>query len=341
MQDVSKGHQDTTMKAIVYEQYGSPDVLQLRDLPLPHPNDHQILIKIICASINSWDWDLLRGKPLLVRLVGGGFSKPKKKILGCDVAGIVVEIGKKIKNFKVGDEVLGDISQDNWGAFAEFVCADENSFHRKPASLNFEGAAALPQAGVMALQGIRDYGQVKKGQNIIINGAGGGVGSYAIQLAKYFGAIVTAVDSGEKASMMQSLGADHVIDYRKVDFTKNGEKYDFILDIVGHHSIYDFKKALKLNGTYRMVGGQTKLIIQAIFVAPFISIFGGVKMGVLGHKPNKNIGFLLELLASGHIQSTIDSIHPLTETPNALKKIGEGKVMGKLIISNQELYKKD
>ena len=333
MKNRSKDPQKKTMKAIVYKEYGAPDVLQLRDLPMPQPNDYQVLIKIICSSINSMDWDLLRGKPFLVRLVTGGISKPKNKILGCDVAGIVVEVGKKAKKFKVGDEVFGDISQDNWGAFAEFVCANENSMHRKPVSLNFKSAAALPQAGVMALQGIRDYGKVKKGQNVLINGAGGGVGSYAIQLAKHYGAIVTAVDSGEKATMMLSLGADHVIDYRKVDFTKNDEKYDFILDIIGHHSIYDYKRVLKLEGEYRMVGGQTKLILEALFIAPIISIFGRVKMGALGHKPNKSLGFLMELLASGQIETSIDSFCPLTGTAEAL--------FGKLIINNQDLDKKN
>ncbi len=325
------------MKAIVYTKYGSPNVLEYLDLDKPTPKANEVLIRIRATSLNSWDWDLLRGKPFIVRLVGGGISKPKKKIIGCDVAGQIESVGRNVSRFKAGDEVFGDLSAGNWGGLAEYVCASENALVVKPPLLSFEQAAAIPQAGVMALQGIRDYGQVKSGQKVLINGAGGGVGTFAIQLAKYYRAEVTAVDSSIKLEMMQSLGADHVIDYAQEDFTRNGHQYDFILDVVGHHSIYDYKRALNSEGIYRMIGGPTKLIFQSIFIAPFLSMNSNKKMGILTHEPNKGLDFILELFNSGMVNPVVDKIFPLSETAAAMQYLGDGLSLGKVVITQENL----
>lgn len=320
------------MKAVVYHEYGSPEVLELKEVETPTPKDNEVLIKVHVTSVNSWDWDLLRGKPFIVRLVGGGISKPKINILGCDIAGTVEAIGKKVTQFKVGDEVFGDLSGGNWGGFADYVCAREKELSLKPTGINFEQAASLPQAAVMALQGVRDYGKVKAGQKVLINGAGGGIGTFAIQMAKEAGAIITGVDGVQKFDLMRTLGADHVIDYKQEDFTQNGERYDLILDVVGHHSIYDYKKALTPTGNYRMIGGPTPLIFQSVFVAPFITMFTKKKMGILAQETNKDLAYLAELVVTGKLKPIIDKVYSLAETPKALQFLGDGSVLGKVII---------
>jgi len=320
------------MNAIVYYNYGAPDELHLTEVKIPVPHDNEVLIKVQAASINSWDWDLLRGEPFIVRLVGGGFLTPKKKILGCDVAGLVEAIGDKVTQFQPGDEVFGDLSQYGWGGFAEYVCAPEHALTIKPDGITFEQAAALPQAAVMALQGIRDYGKVQPAQKVLINGAGGGVGTFAIQMAKFYGAEVTGVDSTEKLEIMKSLGADHVIDYKEVNFTKNSQQYDLILDVVGYHSIFDFKQTLTPTGMYRMIGGQTSLIFQSVFIAPLISLFGNKKMGILAHDPNKGLEFILDLIDLGKIVPVIDRCFTLQETADAFRYFGKGLVQGKVVI---------
>lgn len=321
------------MKAVVYTRYGEPESLRLEEVPKPVPKDREVLIKVMAASVNSWDWDLLRGKPFIVRLAGGGLFKPLKPILGCDVAGKVEAVGRKVTRFRPGDAVFGDISQSGWGAFAEYVCARENVLCAKPETIGFEAAAALPQAGVMALQGIQDYGKVQVGHKIAINGAGGGVGSFAIQLAKLRGAEVTAVDSTAKLSFMQSLGADHVVDYTREDFTKTAGQYDFVLDVVGHHSLFDYRKVLRPGGRYSMVGGPTGLILQSLLLAPLVSLVGKKTLGILAHEPNKNMDVLLHLIESGKLNPIIEDQYPLDEVPRALKHLGEGHVKGKLVIT--------
>ena len=320
------------MKAIVYHKYGTPEVLQLKEVPTPTPKDNEVLIKIHATSVNSWDWDLLRGTPFLVRLVGGGISKPKISILGADIAGTVEATGKNVTRFKVGDEAFGDLSGGNWGGFAEFVCAQEKELALKPPRISFEQAASLPQAAVMALQGVRDYGKVKPGHKVLINGAGGGIGSFAIQMAKEAGVEITGVDSAIKFELMKSLGANHTIDYKQEDFTKNGEQYDLILDVVGHHSIYDYKRALTPTGNYRMIGGPTPLIFQSVFVAPFITMFTEKKMGILAQETNKDLAYLAEMVETGKLNPIIDKVFTLSETPKALKYLGNGRALGKVII---------
>ncbi len=321
------------MKAIVYYEYGGSEALQLKEVPTPTPKDNEVLIKIHATSVNSWDWDLLNGTPFLVRLVGGGISKPKINILGCDVAGTVEAIGKKVIQFKVGDDVFGDLSGGNWGGFAEYVCAQEKELTLKPKGITFEQAASLPQAAVMALQGIRDHGKVQSGHKVLINGAGGGIGSFAIQMAKEAGAEITGVDSAQKFNFMRSLGANHVIDYKQGDFTKNGKQYDFILDVVGYHSIFEYKKALTPTGIYRMIGGPTPLIFQSVFVAPFITMFHKKKMGILAQETNKELAYLAELVEKGKLNTNIHKVFPLSQTADALQYLGDGKALGKIVIS--------
>ncbi len=321
------------MKAITYYQYGSVDNLKLEEVEKPAPKDNEVLIKMQAASINSWDWDLVQGAPFYVRLAGGGIRNPIKKIIGCDIAGIVEGVGKKVTKFQPGDEVFGDISQCGWGGFAEFVCAKENALTVKPSFITFEEAAATPQAGVMALQGIRDFKKIEAGVKMLVNGAGGGVGTFAIQMAKLYGAEVTGVDNSSKLSMMTSLGADHVIDFVEEDFTQKRNAYDYILDVVGHHSIYDYKRSLRRGGEYRMIGGPTSLILQAMMVAPFISMTGNKKMGILGHEPNKGLGDILELYRDRSIKPVIDSVYSLEDTVEAFRYFGRGLFKGKVVIS--------
>ena len=320
------------MKAIVYTKYGPPDVLELKEVEKPVPKDNEVLVKVHAASVNDWDWGLLRGKPFMNRLFFG-LLKPKIKTIGCDIAGRVVAIGKNVKKFSPGDEVFGDISGCGWGGFAEYVCALENAVALKPASITFEEAAAVPQAAVLALQGLRDKRQIQPGQKVLINGAGGGAGTFAVQIAKSFGAEVTGVDSTRKLDMVRSIGADQVIDYTQEDFTKSGQRYDLILDMAAHHSIFDYKRALNPKGIYVMVGGSTARIFQAMLLGPLISMTTSKKMGILAHKPNKSLDFMKELFEAGKVKAVIDRSYPLSEVPEALRYFGEGHARGKIVIT--------
>jgi NADPH:quinone reductase-like Zn-dependent oxidoreductase len=320
------------MKAVVYTKYGLPDVLELKEVEKPVPKDNEVLIKVHAASVNDWDWGLLRGKPFMNRLIFG-LLKPKDKILGGDIAGQVEAVGRNVKQFQPGDEVFGDLSSCGFGAFAEYVCARENALVLKPASMNFEEAAAYPQAGVLALQGLRD--KIQKGQKVLINGAGGGAGTFAVQLAKSFGAEVTGVDSTRKLDIMRSIGADHVIDYTKEDFTKNGQCYDLILDFAAYHSIFDYKRALNPKGIYAMVGGSMARMFQLVFLGPLISMTGK-KMGILLHKPNKDLVFMKELFEAGKVVPVIDRRYPLGKVAEALRYFGEGQARGKVVITMEE-----
>jgi NADPH:quinone reductase-like Zn-dependent oxidoreductase len=323
------------MKAVVYTKYGSPDVLQLKDVEKPTPKDNEVLVKVFASSINSWDWDLLRGT-FMVRL--GGLLKPKYKILGADISGRVEAVGKNTTQFQPGDEVYGDISGCGWGGFAEYVSVPENVLALKPANLTFEEAAAAPQAAVAALQGLRDKRQIQPGQKVLINGAGGGMGTFAIQIAKSFGAEVTAVDKSGKLDMMRSIGADYVIDYTQEDFTKKGLLYDLILDMSAFRSISDYVRSLGPQGIHVIVGGSTRRFIQALFLGQRPSITEGKKVSLLMHKPNnKDLDILKELLESGKVKPVIDRCFPLNEVSDAFRYFGEGNVIGKLVITMEEL----
>lgn len=327
------------MKAIVYEEYGSDDVLQLTEVTKPVPKDGEVLVKVHAASVNSWDWDLLRGVPLINRLMAGILRPKRIPILGCDIAGRVEAVGKNAKQFQTGDEVFGDLSRCGWGGFAESVSVPEKALSAKPACLTFEQAAAVPQAGLLALQGLCDKGHLQSGQKVLINGAGGGVGTFAIQIAKTSGAAVTGVDRADKQEMMRSLGADHVIDYTREDFTSNGQQYDLILDIMGYHSIFDYRRALAPGGTYVMVGGSSALANRVIFPGSLLSLTGDKKLGLLLHKPNKGLDLLTRLLEADKVSPVIDRCYPLEEAPEALRYLGEGHAKGKVVITLEPVSK--
>lgn len=320
------------MKAIVYTKYGPPDVLQLKEVEKPTPKDNEVLIKVHAASINDWDWGLLRGKPFMNRLAFG-LLKPKIQTLGLDIAGRVEAVGSKVKRLKVGDEVFGDISGCSWGGFAEYVCAREDALTLKPAGMTFDEAAAIPQAAILALQGLRHKGNIQPGQKVLINGAGGGAGTFAIQIAKSFGAHVTGVDSTVKLEMMRSLGAEHVVDFTKEDFTKREEHYDLILDLMGYHSFFDYKRSLSPGGIFLLVGGSSALIFKTALLGPLISMTGSKKMGILLHKQNKGMDHMVELFETRKVVPVIDRRYPLSEVPEAMRYFGSGKLVGKVVIT--------
>jgi NADPH:quinone reductase-like Zn-dependent oxidoreductase len=321
------------MKAIIYTKYGSPDVLQYKKVEKPTLRENEVLIKIHAASVNAADWHLLRADPFIVRIFSG-LIKPKYKILGADIAGQVEAIGKNVKQFQPGDKVFGCISESGWGGFAEYVCASENALVLKPAGISFEEAAAVPLAAMTALQALRDKGQIQPSQKVLINGASGGVGTFAIQIAKSFGAEVTGVCSTIKMEMVRSIGADHVIDYTKEDFTKNGKLYDLIIAANGYHPISDYKKALSKNGIYVMTGGSGAQMFQAMFMGPWISMTGSKKMYNILMKPNKkDLVFIKELLEAGKVKPIIDKCFPLSEVANAIRYLEEGHAGGKVVIT--------
>lgn len=319
------------MKAIVYTKYGPPEVLQLEEVAKPTPKDDEVLIKVQAVSVNRSDWEGLSGKPLYARL--GGLLKPRHHILGSDIAGRVEMAGKHIRRFRPGDEVFGDILP-RLGGFAEYVCARESALAPKPASMTFEEAAAIPQAAVIALQGTRDKGKIQPGQKVLITGAGGGTGTFAVQLAKLYGAEVTGVDNTGKLDFMRSLGADHVIDYTREDFTKNGKQYDLILDIVAHRSVFAYKRALRSRGSYFLTGGYVTTIFQVLLLGPWIRGTTGKKMRILAVQPNlKDLVHVTELYEAGKVVPVIDRRYPLSEIPEALRYLGEGRTKGKVVIT--------
>ena len=320
------------MKAIVYTKYGPPDVLELKEVEKPTPEDDEVLIKVHAASVNDWDWCLVRGKPFFIRLLCG-LLKPKIKIPGVDVAGQVEAVGRNVMKFQPGDEVYGDISECGFGGFAEYVCAHENALALKPASMTFVEAAAIPHAAMLAIQGLRDKGQIQPGQKLLINGAGGGVGTFGVQIAKLIGVEMTGVDNSGKFDMMRSMGFDHAIDYTQEDFTKNGQCYDLILDTKTNRSIFDYARALSPNGIYVTVGGSTARLFQALLLGPWISMFSKKKIRIVGLKPNKDLDYMNELFEAGKVKPVIDGPYKLSEIPEAIRHFGEGNHKGKVVIN--------
>jgi NADPH:quinone reductase-like Zn-dependent oxidoreductase len=319
------------MKAIVYTKYGPPEVLQLKEVAKPTPTDDEVLIKVQAVSVNRSDWEGLIGKPLYAPI--GGLLKPRRQILGSDIAGRVEMVGKNTRRFQPGDEVFG-LLEGYKGGFAAYVCTRESTLALKPASMTFEEVAAIPQAAVIALQGIRDKGQVQPGQKVLISGAGGGAGTFAVQLAKLYGAEVTGVDNTGKLDFMRSLGADHVIDYTREDFTKNGKQYDLILDVVAHRSVFAYKRALRSNGSYFLAGGSVATIFQILLLGPWIRGTTGKKIRILAVQPNlKDMVYITELYEAGRVVPVIDRRYPLSEIPEALRYLGEGRTKGKVVIT--------
>ena len=318
------------MKAIVYTKYGTPDVLELKEVDKPIPKPDEVLIKVHAVSLNDWDLGLLDGD-FINRLLNG-LRKPKIKILGSDVAGRVEEVGKNVKRFQPGDQVFGDLS-GRWGGFAEYVCANENALALKPASMTFEEAAAIPQAAMLAIQGLLDIGKIQSGQKLLINGAGGGVGTFALQIAKLYGVETTGVDSAGKLKMLSAMGFDHVIDYTKEDFTQNGPRYDLILDVKTSRSMFDYTRALRYGGTYVTVGGSMPRLLEALVLAPLISMISKKNIRIVALKPNKDLAYMNELFEAGKIKPVIDGSYRLDDVPAAFRLFGKGIHKGKIVIA--------
>jgi NADPH:quinone reductase-like Zn-dependent oxidoreductase len=328
------------LKAIVYTRYGPPEVLQLKEVEKPTPKEDEVLVKVHAVSVNAYDWHLLSADIFLVRLMGGGLLKPKNTILGADIAGQVEAVGRNVKQFQPGDEVFGDIAGCGNGGFAEYASAPENALVLKPTNLSFEEAAAVPMAAVTALQGVRDQGKIQPGQKVLINGASGGVGTFAVQIAKSFGAEVTAVCSTRNLNMARSIGADHVIDYTQEDFTQNGQQYDLILAVNGYHPISAYKRALAPKGIYVMAGGKPAQIFQAMLLGPWMSKTGGKKMGNVSAKPSqKDLVFMKGLIEAGKVVPVIDKRYPLSEAAEALRYLGKGHARGKVVITVEPNHK--
>ena len=321
------------MKAIVYTRYGPPDVLQFQDVPAPTPAADQVLIKLYAASVNPLDWHFMRGKPLFVRLMSGWLT-PKIKVLGCDVAGRIEAVGKNVKQFQPGDHVFGGKGLEG---FAEYVCATEDRFVLKPANISFEHAAAVPVAAITALQGLRDKGRIQPGHKVVVDGASGGVGTFAVQIAKSFEAEVTAVCSPRNLDTARSIGADHVIDYTRQDFTRNGQLYDLIFAANAYHSIFDYKRALAQGGIFVTAGGGGVPILQVLLLGPLLSMIGSKKMGlVMAKLKKKDLEFLKDLLEAGKIVPVIDRRYPLSEVAGALRYLEEGHAQGKVVITVEQ-----
>ncbi len=321
------------MQAIVCHTYGSPDVLRLEEVAKPIPQADEILVKVMAASAAAGDWHLLRADPFIIRFIYG-LRKPKFSILGSDVAGRVEAVGPNVTQFQPGDEVFGDLSSYGFGAFAEYVAAPEKAFAHKPANLSFEQAATVPVSAITALQGLRDHGHIQAGQKVLINGASGGVGTFAVQIAKAFGAEVTAVCSTSKMELVRSLGADHVIDYTQEDFTQNGQQYDLILAANGYQPLSAYQRALTPTGTYVMSGGATSQMFQAMLLGPLRSKKGGQKLGNYLAKPNQqDLRFLADWLETGKITPVIDRRFPLRDVAGAIRYLEEGHAKGKVVIT--------
>jgi NADPH:quinone reductase-like Zn-dependent oxidoreductase len=315
------------MKAFTFEQYGSADVLKLVDLPKPKPKANDVLVRVYATSVNPADWHLMRADPFLVRLAYGLF-KPKNSFLGADVAGVVVEVGSEVKNFKPGDEVFGDVGS---GAFAEYVMSHEKHLVHKPKNITFEQAAAVPLAGITALQALRFSRPVERGQSVLVNGASGGVGTFTVQIAKAFGAEVTAVCSTRNFDMVKSLGADVVIDYTQQDFTQMGKQYDFVVDNVANHSVFKIRRVLKPNGVGAIIGfsGIGHLLVTSLFGSR-----GGKKVAsVLANINSEDLYFLKGLLESGKLVPAIDKSYPFTQLPDAIRYLETLRAKGKVVIT--------
>ena len=320
------------MKAIVLTKYGGPDDLQLKNVAKPTPKENEVLIKIHATAVNDYDWSLMTGKPYLYRLMFG-LTKPKKQIPGMELSGIIEALGEKTTSFKVGDAVYGDISAYGFGSFAEYICINEKALALKPIKMSFEEAASIPHAAMLAVQGLIDTGKIQNGQKILINGAGGGVGTFGLHIAKLNGAVITGVDTGDKLNMMKLIGFDHVIDYEKEDFTKNGQCYDLILDTKTNRSTFSYMRSLSTNGRYVTVGGELNRLLQILLLKPWISKFSKKSIGIVALKPNKDLDYVNELYETGKIKPVIDGPYKLSEVPELIQYFGEGKHTGKVVIT--------
>jgi NADPH:quinone reductase-like Zn-dependent oxidoreductase len=325
------------MKALIRDKYGSPDVLEVREVKAPIPKDDQVLVRVFAASINDWDWGYLTGTSRLNRVLCGIFS-PRIKILGCDIAGRVESVGRKVKRFKPGDEVYGDLCRNGFGGFAEYVCTRENALAMKSPRMSFEQAAAIPQAGMLAIDSFMVAGPLRSGQKILINGAGGGVGTLGIQLLKLprfaeQGIEITGVDSADKFDMLRSMGFDRVIDYRTQDFTQGDERYDVIIDVKTNRHPSEYARVLKPGGIYATSGGIPKRLLQAAFIGPRIGRPENKRFKGIALKPSRDLAYFNELFDAGKLTPVIDGSYTLSEGRNAFQYFGEAKHKGKIVIT--------
>ncbi len=315
------------MKAVVYDRYGSPDVLHVEDVPVPVPAASQVRVKVAATSVNLSDWECLRGSPAYARM--GGLRSPAHRTLGSDIAGVVDEVGERVTRFRPGDEVYGD-NLALMGGFAEYALAPESALAHKPAQLTFAEASTVPQAGAIALQGTQ---RARAGSRVLINGAGGGSGSFAIQLAKRLGAHVTGVDNAVKQEFMRSVGADEVMDHRREDFTRTTPPYDLILDLVAHRSVFAYRRALAPGGRYRCVGGSVRALLRVLALGSVVGLLSGRSIGVLAVKPGPaHFEPLAALCGTGEVRIHIDRTFALDEVPAALAHVGEGRALGKVVV---------
>ena len=322
------------MKAYNINRYGEPGkVLLLKDVEKPEPKNTEVQVKVRATTINDYDWSITTGKPFVYQLFFGIF-KPRKKLCipGMELAGIVEKIGSNATKFKPGDSVYGDISEYGFGSFAEFICIDEKALAHKPVNMSFEEAVAIPHAAMLALQGLRDIGQIKADQNILINGGGGGVGSFGLQLAKLHNAKVTGVDTGEKLKFMREQGYDQVIDYKEEDFTKNAQQYDLILDCKTNRSPWRYLRALKPGGKYISIGGRSGKLLLMLFLKPLISLLSNKSVHMVALKSNKDLAYINKLYEDNQIKCVIDGPYAFDKIPWAVQHFGEGLHNGKVVI---------
>lgn len=325
------------MKAAIHERYGSPDVVELREVDVPVATDDQVLVRVEAASVNRGDLDAIEARPAFTRLFMG-LRAPRNQRIGIDVAGVVESVGPDVSRFKPGERVFADLYNFGAGSFAEYVCAPEKAFLPIPASMTFEDAATLPHAAILAVQGLRlrNKRTVGPGDRVLVSGGAGNVGPFAIQIAKSRGAEVTGVDSADKLDLMRRLGADHVIDYRTVDYAKTGEGYDWILDVDGHHSVFEARRALRAKGVYVTLGGAGRRILGAMLAGPVISKATGKSMGLLlWWKPFRaeDVATLTDLIAAGKVRPVIDRRYPLAEIVDALRWVDDAHATGKVVVT--------
>ena len=316
------------MQAVVYDRYGPPDVLRKKQVPTPTPGAGEVLLKLRATSVNASDWEVLTGKPFYARMYG--LTKPRRPILGSDFAGVVAAVGDGVTALQPGAEVFGNLMQ-SLGGFAEYVCAPAKDLARKPAGISFAQAATLPQAATVALQAVRDKGRIESGDKVLINGAGGGVGTFAVQIAKTLGAEVIGVDAADKLERIRAIGADRTIDYAVEDFTETLRDLDLILDVVGNRSVFDLKRPLRADGVYAVVGGH---IIHALVMGTWVSLTSKRQMGVFAWRPNtRDLEYVGELCQAGTIAPMIDRCYSLGEAPAALSRLGNRQTLGMGVIS--------
>ena len=334
---VTTAEDGATMHAVVQSVYGGPEVLEFAEVEKPTPDDEEVLVRVVAASVGAGDWHLMRGTPFLIRLIYGGYRRPKFQTPGVDIAGRVEAVGRKVTAFQPGDEVIADLSEHGFGGFAEYVCVPATALVSKPTTVPFEAAAASPTSAVAALQALRDAGRLQAGEHVLINGASGGVGSFAVQIAKYLGAEVTGVSSTAKMELVRSIGADHVIDYTETDATTAGTQYDLILDTAGSHAMSAYRRALTPTGRYVMVGGPTGRFLRALVLGPLLSMTGPQTFGGFDLDVNRDdLAFVVGLLESGDIAPVIDRRYELGEVPEAIRYLEDGRAKGKIVITSEE-----